>query len=910
MTKITKIYYQNFLKNRGQKAKVLTLLHLLLYFLIALLCILGSPVLAKVPDAINLSSQLTNTTITNTASVSPLEQGKMLYDAGRFAEAVQVLQQAAEKYQQQEDNLRLAITLSNLSLAYQQLGAWNEAKQAITDSLNLLKTSNKKQNWQVLAQSLDIQGRLQLAMGQAQEALTTWQQTAEIYKQAKNFNGEVRSQINQAQAWRTQGFYTRAVKILKEVDRQLQSQPDSIEKAVALRSLGDAQLVAGNLEESHNALNRSLAIAQNLQSHANIAASLFSLGNYARIKQEKENAITYYQQTIQISTSPLVKVQAQLNLLSLSLQDRALATQILPLIQSQLQQLPPSRAAIYAQINFAQSLMKLSIGGWESGIGDRGSAIGKESLLNSQSPVLSPQPPIPSPERIAQLLETSVQQSRSLGDKRAEAYALLSLGNLYEQTQQLSKAQSLTQQGLVLAQTSNAQDIAYRLEWQLGRLLRRQKDIKGAIAAYDAAVESLKSLRNDLVAVNQDVQFYFRDSVEPVYRESVELLMQSPDANLDNILDKARQRIEALQLAELDNFFQEACLQGESVTLDRVVDQENPTAAILYPIILPEELQVIVKIPRQQLQHYSTKISPTEVEEAIAQLQETLVNPAAINALKNQSQQVYNWLIKPIEKQLVKSKVDTLVFVLDGSLRNLPMAALYDGEKYLVQKYAIALSVGLQLQNPKRLRRKKLRALTAGLTQPPPGYSNFGPLPAIKSEINLIASAGVSTTSLLDKDFTRKALENKVSTVPFNIVHLATHGQFSSSAENTFILAASGPIKVKDFNILLRNRDESRSGALELLFLSACQTAAGDNRAALGLAGAAVRAGAGSTLASLWQIEDEPTAIFVGEFYRQLRGKEITKAQALRCAQLKLLGHPNYNAPNFWSAYVLVGNWL
>ncbi|RCJ18165.1 hypothetical protein A6770_06195 [Nostoc minutum NIES-26] len=891
MTKITRIYYQNSTNNRKRKAKVKTLLHLPLYFLIALLYILGSPVLAKVPDAINSSSQLTNTTITNTVSASSLEQGKMLYDAGRFAEAVQVLQQAAEKYKQQEDNLRLAITLSNLSLAYQQLGAWTEAKQAITGSLNLLRASNKKQNWQVLAQSLDIQGRLQLAMGEAEEALATWQQTAEIYKQAKNHNGVVRSQINQAQAWRTKGFYTRAVKILKEVDRQLQSQPDSIEKAVALRSLGDAQLVAGNLEESQDALNRSLMIAENLKSQPHIAASLFSLGNYARTQQQIKQAINYYQQTIQVSSSPLVKVQAQLNLLSLLIQDREqpLTVQsLLSSIQSQLQQLPPSRAAIYAQINFAQSLMKLSIG-------DRDRK--------------SPQFPVFSPEQIAQLLETTVQQSRSLGDKRAEAYALLSFGSLYQKTQQLPKAQSFTQQGLVLAQTSNAQDIAYRLEWQLGKLLRAQKDIKGAIAAYDAAVESLKSLRNDLVAVNQDVQFNFRDSVEPVYRESVELLLQSPDGNLDKLLDKARQRIEALQLAELDNFFQEACLQGESVPLDRVANQENPTA-ILYPIILPEELQVIVKIPKQNLQHYSTKISQTEVEEVLTQLRKTLVNPAATNAIKNQSQQVYNWLIQPIESQLAKSKVNTLVFVLDGSLRNLPMAALYDGKKYLVEKYAIALSVGLQLQNPKRLIRQQLRALTAGLTQPPPDFPNFGPLPAIKSEINLIASAGVSTTSLLDKDFTRKALENKVNTVPFNVVHLATHGQFSSRAENTFILAASGPIKVRDFNILLRGRDESRPGAVELLFLSACQTAAGDNRATLGLAGAAVRAGARSTLASLWQIDDESTALFVGEFYRELQGNEITKAEALRQAQLKLLRHPNYNAPCFWSAYVLVGNWL
>jgi CHAT domain-containing protein len=91
--------------------------------------------------------------------------------------------------------------------------------------------------------------------------------------------------------------------------------------------------------------------------------------------------------------------------------------------------------------------------------------------------------------------------------------------------------------------------------------------------------------------------------------------------------------------------------------------------------------------------------------------------------------------------------------------------------------------------------------------------------------------------------------------------------------------------------------------------LSACQTAAGDKRAALGLAGTAIRAGARSTIASLWQIDDESTAMFVGDFYKELR-KGISKAQALRNAQLKILQHPNYKAPSYWSAYVLIGNWL
>jgi len=884
MTKTTRLSGANYLKILRQKAKGKTFyfLRLPLYFLMALLFILSSPVLAKVPGALNSSSQVIN----SVTSTSALQQGKVLFDAGNFAQAVDVLQQAAQEYNQQGDNLRLAVTLSNLSLAYQQLGGWTEAQQAITDSLNLLKAQDKNQNLQVFAQSLDIQGRLQLAMGKAELALATWQQTEEVYRKAENKSGIVRSQINQAQAWRTQGFYRRAVETLKKVNKTLQSQPDSIEKTVGLRSLGDALQVAGDPEMSRKALEQSLSIAQRLQSNANIAASLFSLGNNARnahTQEQKQQAINYYQQTEIVSPSPLTKVQAKLNHLSLLIEDKQLAQAqtLLPSIQSQLEQLSPSRAAVYARINFAQSLTKFP-------------SRNSNSKLKTQD--------------VAVLLAKAIEQSRSLSDKRAEAYALKSLGGLYEKTRQWSEAQNLTQQGLLLSQASNAPDITYALEWQLGRLLWAQKDIKGAIAAYDTAVETLQDLRSDLVAVNQDVQFNFRDTVEPVYRESVELLLQSQQGKPDRqTLEKARQQIEALQLAELDNFFREACLQGQRVPLDQVVDQNNPTAAILYPIILPNELQVIIKIPKQPLRHYSTKIGQAEVEKIITELRKNLVNPTATKAVEIQSQQVYNWLIQPIESELQASGVNTLVFVLDGALRNLPMAALYDGKQYLVEKYAIALSVGLQLLDPKPLVKQQLKALTAGLTQPPANYPNYAPLPAIKSEFNGITEAGISTTSLLDGQFTSKKLESEINTVSFNVVHLATHGQFSSLAENTYILAADGPIKVKDFDSFLQRQDKTR---VELLVLSACETAAGDNRAALGLAGASVRAGARSTLASLWQIDDESTALFVTAFYRELQGSKITKAEALHRAQLELLKHPNYKAPSFWSAYVLIGNWL
>jgi CHAT domain-containing protein len=487
------------------------------------------------------------------------------------------------------------------------------------------------------------------------------------------------------------------------------------------------------------------------------------------------------------------------------------------------------------------------------------------------------------------------------------------LGSLYEQNQQLQNAQELTQQALTLSQAVNAPDITYRWQWQLARLLRAQGDKLGAIAAYQEAVKTLKSLRNDLVAVNPEIQFDFRDEVEPVYRELVALLLagqKSGETTSQQNLAQARETIEALQLAELDNFFREACIEAQPVAIDNVVDRDNPTSAVIYPIILPDRLEVIVKIPQQSLRHYTIHQPQAQIEQTVERLQQAITEPDRTKDVKALSQQIYSWLIQPAANDLQQSGVKTLVFVPDGVLRNIPMSALFDGDRYLVEKYAIAVSPGLQLVNPQPIASGELKALTAGLSVPP-ANSPFPPLPSVKLEFNLIQQAGVAIAELLDLAFTSKSLATKIDSNSFNVVHLATHGQFSSQAENTFILAADGPINVRKFDNLLRSRHRHRPDPIELLVLSACETATGDRRAALGLAGIAVRAGARSTLASLWQIDDEATAIFIGEFYKELAKAKLTRAEALRQAQLTLMkNHPNYRRPGYWAAYVLVGNWL
>jgi CHAT domain-containing protein len=179
----------------------------------------------------------------------------------------------------------------------------------------------------------------------------------------------------------------------------------------------------------------------------------------------------------------------------------------------------------------------------------------------------------------------------------------------------------------------------------------------------------------------------------------------------------------------------------------------------------------------------------------------------------------------------------------------------------------------------------------------------------VELEVENIA-AQLPAKVFLNQQFTRETLQEQIETTPFPVVHLATHGQFSSKADNTFLLTWNSRIKVKDLDQLLQVRQRQDTNPIELLVLSACQTATGDKRAALGLAGLAVRSGARSTLATLWSVNDESTAQLMVEFYRQLTQSQVSKAQALRQAQLTLLRQPNYQHPFYWAPFVLVGNWL
>ncbi|HEY9665319.1 MAG TPA: CHAT domain-containing protein, partial [Coleofasciculaceae cyanobacterium] len=378
-----------------------------------------------------------------------------------------------------------------------------------------------------------------------------------------------------------------------------------------------------------------------------------------------------------------------------------------------------------------------------------------------------------------------------------------------------------------------------------------------------------------------------------------------PESTRQKHLQRSREVIEALQLAELENYFREACLTYKS----RPIEAIDAKAAVIYPIILDQRLEVIVSLPGQPLQHYGTDLSQAKELRVFESLRQSL-NPAfRVSEILPPAQNVYNWLLRPAQSELERQGIKTLVFVLDGFLRSLPMAVLHDGEQYLVEKYNIALTPGLQLLESRSLSPEQYKTLVAGLAEARQG---FAALPGVKKEIEQITTS-VSAQVLLNRKFTRLGFQEQIEDVAFSVVHLATHAQFSSKAEDTFLLTWDGSINVKDLDRLLRGQGESATlrdrEPIELLVLSACQTAKGDDRAILGLAGVAVRSGARSTLATLWSVQDRSTAQLMSEFYRVLTQTSATKAEALHQAQLSLLNSPQYNHPYYWSPFVLVGNW-
>jgi CHAT domain-containing protein len=731
--------------------------------------------------------------------------------------------------------------------------------------------------------------------------------------------GQVRALIDLAEAKDGVGDADGAQADLRQATRIAESLKDDRLAARALTALGREQVKLGDFgtaqepgtAEMSFARADELAKQQDPADAAVLAWTSFSRGDIASAQQRYDDALRNYREAVKNARSTedgLLLARALVHAAGAAahLRDSDAARSLNAQALEQLAKLQDSYDKAFLLITAAQCDRQLA----EVSPADR-----RAELMR----------------RACDTLRQADELAQRLPNPRIDSYALGYLGALYESDGQTDAAIQLTRRAVFRAQEAQASESLYRWQWQLGRLLRSADQFDAARQAYGHAVETLQTIRQD-VALSYAARgggLSFRKNLGPLYYEYADLqLRQAADekdpAERTKLLLAACNTVELLKTAEIEDYFQDRCVNIQRSKEARIIDlkQISPHTAVIYLIPLPDRLEMVASTPGG-MRRVSVPVKSEQLYAAAAQFREALLDRSSYDFMDS-GQALYLWLIAPL-KQVIRLPepsrattrpqssdpllVDTLVFILDGTLRNVPMSALSDGEHYLIESCAVAVTPGLKLMEPgKPIARRSVRMLSSGLSE---AKGNFPALPYVPEELKRI-QAVYGGRPLLNQDFRVNSITSEIENQAYSIVHIASHGQFSSDRKKTFVLTYDDDKKL-DLDRLeqLIQPSQFRGQPVELLTLSACETAAGDDRAALGLAGVAVKAGARSALATLWSINDEASSDLIGDFYRALRDRpELSKAKALQAAQLQLLDNLRYRHPCYWAPYLIIGNWL
>ncbi|MBY0578026.1 MAG: CHAT domain-containing protein [Burkholderiales bacterium] len=476
-------------------------------------------------------------------------------------------------------------------------------------------------------------------------------------------------------------------------------------------------------------------------------------------------------------------------------------------------------------------------------------------------------------------------------------FELIAQAHQREAEGNLPQALGLIDRAVFASQEARDPYLMFSSQWQAGLILDRMGRSEQAIAPLREAAFHLQSLRG-----SADM---FRETEGQVYSRLADLLLRRAQALNDGaevqaLRREAQQTIERYREAELRNYFRNDCLASS----DSMPDATNldSHAAIIYPIIFPERMEILVDI-HGTLHQITVPVGAERLRQETAIFVNKL-GKRTTQEFMTSSWLFYDWMIRPIAPMLEAAKIETLVFVPDGPLRMIPMATLHDGKDFLISKWAVAVVPGLRLTDVRIVKRQQDNMLIGAVSKP---VQHFPGLPSVAEEVREVENL-YHGTALVDEAFDRQSLSSEMKAGNYGIVHIATHAQFRENPNDTFLLSYSDKVSLDDLQQLIGSRRYS-SQPVRLVTLSACQTAAGNDKAALGLAGVAVKSGAQSALASLWYINDSAASEIVEEFYRSMRGG-LSKALALREAQLKLLADRRFRHPGYWGPFLVIGNWM
>ena len=760
--------------------------------------------------------------------------------------------------------------------------------------------------------------------------------------------------LNIARIYRYLGIYTKAIITLNLAIAQIDD--DKAYKSLLINELSKVRMAQGEkmIEQARQDGKQALAMAREANNFLVLAEVLNHQGNLLTTEYEYEEANKLYNEALQILAKSSLQTKGEKQTFRCKILINKAKTLYFLDVDGAYQYAKSSQA--FNASTAALQAALLTTQDWDDVYSQILGLINISQIAQKIQQQFT-QPSAQLTNIAYQALTTAQKIAKRLNNPAAQAYTNGYLGKLYENAERYAEALTLTRRAQFFTQHAREQlFVSYLWDWQLGRILKAKGENLKAITAYQEAIDNFQPVRSQMTATGYFNLWEqtFRESTAPIYFELADLLLQQASntpvaTKREKLLLQAITTIEQFKEAELQDYFQSDCIdtQSECGDLAKILDEQT---AILYPISLPDRLELLLQkrdslvqttvftseqTLRREIAFFlsplrrhpnlvelnksrglrglrglrdgTSKITDAEICTPLLRGNKPLPFTESAGDFAEPAQKLYDWLIKPLHSHL--QGIETLVIAPDAALRTIPFAALRDGQQFLIQKYALAVTPSLCFSEKTVVNKETKQILLAGLSK---GVQGFSPLPCAKYELDSLHTLFKEISEpLLNEDFVTKKISSDIKQKSYSIVHIASHGQFNANLKNTFILTYDDKLSMNQLERLM-SLATVKEKPVDMLTLSACETAVGDDRAALGLAGVALKAGVKTALASLWKVDDEATPAVVIEFYQQL-ANSMSKAKALQKAQTMMLTDKNYlryRHPYYWSAFLLIGNWL
>ncbi|MDD2721819.1 MAG: tetratricopeptide repeat protein [Gallionella sp.] len=809
-----------------------------------------------------------------------------------------------------------AISLNNLAVMYKILGQYDQALPLHLRTLAIREKALGPEHVDT-ATALNELGILYELLGQYDKSLALKIRVLAIYEKAlgPEHPWTSTSLNNLAGLYDTLGQYDKALPLYQRALAIYEKAlgPEHPNTATALNNLAELYRTHGQYELALPLYLRALAIDEKslIPEHPDLASDMNNLALLYKAIGQYDQALPLYQRALAIHEKVLgpehASTATSLNNLALLYEALGQYDQALPLYQRALR--------ISEAAGLPETLMGVqsSLGGFYKARQQPPAAIFfYKQAVNTMQQL----------RRQSAKLDREMQ--KSLLSKNEGVYQKLS-GLLMDESR-IAEAQQV----LAMLKEDEYFDFIQRSQNETG--LDQRASYNGVEAPWAARFQQIGG---QLAQLGKEIaELRKRGEKLPLSKDE-----QTHLAQLEKDLEVAGQAFDAAMNGMLASLKEDAVRDEASRKIDEggsrqeLLGSLGQNTVLLQYLPLEDKLSIIVTTPTVRIARFA-QIDEKALNQKITAYRGVLQNPRQDPAAL--AQELYGYLIKPVEEDLKQAGAQQIMLSLNGALRYLPFTALHDGQHYLVENYALSLYNEAAADKLDKANTQGWKVWGLGVTK---AHENFSALASVKGELGgIVGQGGIIGETRLDEQFTEQALKDGVGQ-HYPVLHIASHFKFTpgTMSDSFLLLGDGGHLTLQDVKAKLDLK------GVDLVTLSACETAFGGGRDANGrevegMGAIMQKKGAKSVMATLWPVADASTAQLMQNFYR-LRDKEhLNKAQALRQAQLALLrgkggaianggergpkrtggegaayaadASAPYSHPYYWAPFILMGNWL